>query len=58
MLSAVCPRNDPMFSRRSVNTSNETRWKMRGLQVDMSSPKAEVRGSNPLGCASLFNHLE
>ena len=57
MLSALCPRYTPMFLKCSAACRDRKPRKTRGFGGDSSPPKAEVTGSNPVGCTNLFKHI-
>ena len=49
--SAECPQNGAMFFARSRMRKGYQPSKNNGLNMEVRSPKAEVSGSNPDGCA-------
>src|SRR5262249_33577132 len=55
--SADCPRNRLMFTLRSRGFQMQKRQEIERSRMNQSSPKAEVRGSNPFGRANYFNNL-
>src|SRR5215831_8274027 len=56
--SADCPRNRLMFALRSRGFQMQKRQEFERSRMNQSSPKAEVRGSNPFGRAICVQNRE